>query len=72
MPEYEVMEDGKTGLVFKEDSVEDLGRIIKKLLMDENGRKEMSRYARMVAYERYSMENMISNFSLAIDCAMVV
>ena len=69
MPEFEVMEDGKTGLCFKEDDISDLGLKVAQILFDEDKRLNMSSYCRQVAHERYSMKSMIDNYCEAIECA---
>lgn len=69
MPEYEVMEDGKTGVCFAEDDIGDLVCKIVMLLTDEPARMKMSKYCRDVAYNRYSMKQMIDNFATAIEKA---
>mgnify|MGYP002626433265 CR=1 FL=1 len=69
MPEYEVMEDGKTGRLFKENDVNDLSNVVNGLLADEPARAKMSQYSREQAFTRYSMDNMISNFVNAIEAA---
>lgn len=69
MPEFEVMEDGKTGLCFKENDVDDLKLKVAQILSDEDRRLKMSRYCRQVAHERYSMKAMIDNYCEAIECA---
>lgn len=69
MPEFEVMEDGKTGFCFKEGDEADLAEKIVDLLKDEGRRKEMSAYCQRLAFEKYSMEQMISNFAEAVEAA---
>lgn len=69
MPEFEVMEDGKTGLCFKEGSTEDLLFKIVALVSDESKRLEMSRYCQDLAYNKYSMAQMIANFAEALESA---
>ena len=69
MPEFEVMEDGKTGLCFNENDGEDLKLKVAQILSDEDRRLKMSQYCRQVAHERYSMKAMIDNYCEAIECA---
>lgn len=69
MPEYEVMEDGKTGVCFAEDDIDDLACKIVTVLTDESARMRMSKYCRDAAYNRYSMNQMIDNFAAAIENA---
>lgn len=66
-PEYEIMENGRTGLVFKEGNPDDLVEKILLLLEHEDQRREMGRYAKEKAEKKYSMDNMVDNFSLAIE-----
>lgn len=67
--EAEIMENGKTGLLFKEHDTEDLARTLDELMSDEGRREKMSEYSRKVAFENYSMDMMINNFSAAIEDA---
>lgn len=69
MPEYEVMENGKTGLCFKEGDVEDLVDKINEILKDEVLRRKMGAECQSLAFEKYSMNQMIDNFSAAIEAA---
>lgn len=67
MPEFEAMENGKTGYVFPEGDVDGLIRVSAKILSDENSRLGMSKYAQEMALEKYSMDQMVNNFAEAID-----
>lgn len=69
MPEFEVMEDGKTGFCFEENNVDDLVQKIVKMIRDDFLRTKMSEYSKRVAYEKYSMHQMVDNFSRAIEAA---
>jgi len=69
MPEFEVMEDGKTGAVFDEGDVNDMVVKIATLLDVPSGLLEMSGYVKRLAYERYSMNNMVDNYCEAIETA---
>lgn len=69
MPEFEVMEEGKTGFCFKEGDNGDLTEKIIELLSDEKRRMEMSMYCQKLAFEKYSMEQMVANFAEAIEGA---
>lgn len=69
MPEFEIMEDDKTGLCFDENDERSLADTIVRLLADEHKRMEMSRYSQKVAFEQYSMDQMIANFASAIEGA---
>ena len=67
MPEFEAMEDGKTGLVFQEESQEDMIAKICALLDSPDMCNAMRQNALKKAYEQYSMDNMINNYSEAIE-----
>ena len=69
MPEYEIMEDGRTGLCFHEDDVGDLAAKLDKIINDGELRCRMSLCCRALAYEKYSMNQMVANFSEAIEVA---
>lgn len=69
MPEFEVMEDGKTGAVFGEGNLDDMVGKIAALLDAPSKLLEMSGYAKHQAYERYSMNNMVENYCEAIEAA---
>lgn len=71
MPEYEAMENGRTGLIFKENSVADLIEKIEYLLDHPEVRIEMGRYAKELAFSTYSMSAMIDNFCSAIEAAQI-
>ena len=70
MPEFEVMEDGRTGAVFREGDVNDMAQKIASLLDAPSKLSEMSTYAKRIAYDRYSMDNMITNYCEAIEAAV--
>ena len=70
-PEYEVMEDGLTGLIFKENDVIDLAEKVEYLLDHADERKKMGRYAQGLAFTKYSMSAMIDNFCKAIEAARI-
>ena len=70
-PEYEVMEDGLTGLTFKENDVVDLAEKVEYLLDHADERKKMGRYAQGLAFTKYSMSAMIDNFCKAIEAARI-
>lgn len=67
MPEFEVMEDGKTGFCFAEDDIEELTACCNALLSNEEKRLEMSRYCQYVAFNQYSMKQMINNYCSALE-----
>ena len=69
MPEFEAMEDGKTGLVFKENDISDMVDKIVYLLDNKDKLAGMGQYAQELAFERYSMDNMINNYCAAIEAA---
>lgn len=67
MPEFEVMEDGRTGLVFEEGNIDDMiGKVIS-LLKDRDKLTAMKKYCMEKASTSYSMDNMVDNFCKAID-----
>ena len=69
MPEYEIMEDGLSGLCFREDDEGDLVMKLYKVINNDGLRSRMSEYCKSVAYEKYSMSQMVANFSEAIEVA---
>lgn len=69
MPEFEVMEDGRTGFCFEENSTDDLLAKIVAFISDEDKRLEMSHYCQDLAFKRYSMKQMILNFSDSLEAA---
>ena len=69
MPEFEVMEDGCTGCCFEEGNVADLVRKLRLLLSDEEARLRMSKYCKSLAFEKYSMRQMVMNYCDAVDVA---
>lgn len=69
MPEFEVMENGKTGVTFKENDISDMVDKMLNLLDDSEGRKKMSEYSTAKVFSQYSMDQMIRNYSAAIDAA---
>lgn len=69
MPEFEVMEDGKTGVCFTEGDVKNLIEKVVFYLSNENRRKEMSKHCQNIAFSKYTMDNMVLNFIEAIEAA---
>lgn len=69
MPEYEIMEDGRTGVCFNEGDVQDLANKLAWLIQNEDARREMSAYCRKVALEKYSINQMVENFARAVEAA---
>lgn len=69
MPEFEVMENGKTGLTFKENDVSDMVDKMLNLLDNPDKRKVMSEYSSAKVFSQYSMDQMIKNYSAAIEAA---
>ena len=69
MPEYEIMEDGLTGFCFQENDAGDLAAKLAKVINDRGLRSKMSEYCKTVAYEKYSMSQMVANFCEAIEAA---
>lgn len=69
MPEFETMEDGRTGALFNEGDVDDMIEKISSLLDSPAKLSEMSVHVKQLAYERYSMENMVNNYCNAVEAA---
>ena len=67
MPEYEVMENGRIGYCFREGDVNDLVEKVSLIISDERKRQFMSEECKRLAYNSYSMEAMVGNFSKAIE-----
>lgn len=67
--EAEIMENGKTGLLFRESDAEDLARVLDDLMSNETRWQEMSNYSKKTAYENFSMDSMINNYCAAIEDA---
>ena len=67
MPEFEVMEDGVTGLLFKENSVQDLAGKIAWAVNHPDQIARMRNASKKKAWEDYTMEQMINNYSNAIE-----
>ena len=70
-PEYEAMEDGRTGLTFNENDVADMVNKIEYLLDHDEERQRMGRYAKNLVFTKYSMAAMIDNFCNAIETARI-
>lgn len=72
MPEFEMMEDGKTGLLFRDDDVSDLATKIIWAVEHPSEMAIMRNYSKMKALKNYSMESMVVNFSAAIErCSQI-
>jgi len=69
MPEFEVMEVGKTGLAFKENDISDMVDKILSLLNNPEECKAMGKYSIAKVFSQYSMDQMIENYSAAIEAA---
>ena len=69
MPEFEIMENGRTGLCFVENDVADLVARIADILADEPRRRKMAEYSQRAAFEKYSMNQMVENFCAAVEAA---
>ena len=67
MPEFEAMVDGETGLTYQEGNVSELAEKINYLLDNENLRLTMANAAKRVAYEKYTMRQMVANFCRPIQ-----
>jgi glycosyltransferase involved in cell wall biosynthesis len=71
MPEYEAMEDGKTGVVFVEDDADDLARKLEYAINNKKAFAQMGQYASRKALSEYTMNSMVSNFKAAIEAAVI-
>ena len=72
MPEFEMMEDGKTGLLFREDDVSDLATKIVWAVEHPSEMAAMRNYSQIKAMKNYSMEGMVANYSAAIErCSQI-
>lgn len=67
--EAEIMENGKTGMLFKENDTYDLSSVLDELMKDEERWRKMSEYSQKVAFENYSMDQMVDNFCAALEDA---
>jgi glycosyltransferase involved in cell wall biosynthesis len=67
--EAEAFENGKCGLMFREYDTKSLAQTICRLLSDADELKKMGRYAQERVFERYTMDNMVSNYCAAIEDA---
>lgn len=72
MPEFEVMENGKTGLCFEEGNDADLEKKLCLMLSDESARLTMADHCQQLAFKRYSMTQMVLNYCNAIEAARKV
>lgn len=68
-PEYEAMNNGVTGLTFRENDVKDLAEKIEYLLNSSEERQKMGRCAKELVFEKYSMSTMVDNFCNAVEAA---
>ena len=68
-PEYEAMNNGVTGLTFRENDVKDLAEKIEYMLNNPEKCQEMGRSAKELVFRKYSMETMVDNFCQAIEAA---
>ena len=66
-PEYAAFENGRTGLNFIENNVEDLASTIIKLLNEDFVLKDMKLYTQKIAREKYNSEVMLKRFLEIID-----
>lgn len=64
-PEYEVVDNGKTGFIVERDNLIQLKKFIRKLITDEELRKQMGRLARARA-KIFNLDNMVEGFLEAI------
>ncbi|MBE9851855.1 glycosyltransferase family 4 protein [Campylobacter concisus] len=57
----EAIKDNKTGLLFENDNKEELKKVLERLILDENLRKQMGEFGREYVKEVFSIEKMIEN-----------
>ena len=66
-PEFYVMKDNETGFLYEEDNILDLVSKIERILKDDKCRNIMGKCAREIAEKKFSIKNMVKNFSHAIE-----
>lgn len=69
-PEIQVFTNGKTGLLYSYENVDDLTDKISSLLLEEERRQQMGRNAREVVFNHFTVENMCQGFIDGIQYAM--
>ena len=57
----EAVSDGKSGFLFQNSDKEGLKKVLKRLILDENLRKQMGEFGREYVKEVFSIEKMIEN-----------
>jgi len=57
----EAVSDGKSGFLFQNGDKEGLKKVLEKLILDENLRKQMGEFGRKYVKETFSIEKMIEN-----------
>ena len=55
------MSDGKSGFLFPNGDKEGLKKVLERLILDENLRKQMGEFGREYVKETFSIEKMIEN-----------
>jgi len=69
--EAEVFENGKTGRMFAESSIESLAETIARMLDDECTCKRMGKYAQSKVFKYYTIDQMVNNWCAAVEQAHV-
>ena len=57
----EAVSDGKSGFLFENGNKEELKKVLERLILDENLRKQMGEFGREYVKETFSIEKMIEN-----------
>ncbi len=57
----EAVSNGKSGFLFENGNKEELKRVLERLILDENLRKQMGEFGREYVKETFSIEKMIEN-----------
>ena len=57
----EAVSDGKSGFLFQNGDKEGLKKVLERLILDENLRKQMGEFGREYVKETFSIEKMIEN-----------
>lgn len=69
MPEFEIMENGQTGVLFEEDSVSDLADKICWMIEHPESVQKMREYCKNKAWSEYTMEKMVASYAAALEGA---
>ena len=57
----EAVSNGKSGFLFENGNKEELKKVLERLILDENLRKQMGEFGREYVKETFSIEKMIEN-----------